>query len=136
MHLSKILVMLMFILTWVIFKDLGKLEEAIQAYKKALQLKPDYAIVYNNIGKVFQEQGYLDAAIAAYKKSISLNSKYADPHILEMFFKNNVSLMMQLLHTRKHYLSTLTMLYNNMYVSLRDQGEVEDSQKRINIQIH
>ena len=57
----------MFILTGNVLQDLGKLEEAIQAYKKALQLKPDYAIVYNNIGKVFQEQRNLDAAIAAYK---------------------------------------------------------------------
>ena len=32
-------------------KDQGKLEEAIEAYKKALSLKPDYAGAYNNISR-------------------------------------------------------------------------------------
>jgi tetratricopeptide (TPR) repeat protein len=31
-------------------KDQGKLEEAIEAYNKALSIKPDYAEAYNNIG--------------------------------------------------------------------------------------
>ena len=33
-------------------KDQGKLEEAIEAYNKALAIKPDYAEAYNNMGLV------------------------------------------------------------------------------------
>ena len=31
-------------------KEQGKLEEAIEAYNKALAIKPDYAEAYNNMG--------------------------------------------------------------------------------------
>ena len=48
-------------------KDQGKLEEAIEAYKKALSLKPDYAEAYSNMGNALKDQGKLDEAIEAYK---------------------------------------------------------------------
>ncbi len=31
-------------------KDLGKYEEAIQAYDKAIEIKPDYHLAWNNKG--------------------------------------------------------------------------------------
>ena len=37
--------------TWAnALKDQGKLDEAIEAYNKALSLKPDYADAYSNMG--------------------------------------------------------------------------------------
>ena len=44
-------------------QEQGKLDEAIEAYNKALSLKPDYAEAYNNMGNALQEQGKLDEAI-------------------------------------------------------------------------
>ena len=44
-------------------QEQGKLEEAIEAYNKALSIKPDYAEAYNNMGIVLQEQGNLEEAI-------------------------------------------------------------------------
>ena len=38
-------------------QDQGKLEEAIEAYNKALAIKPDYADAYNNMGNALQDQG-------------------------------------------------------------------------------
>ena len=38
------------------FKDQGKLEGAIQAYTKAISLKPDYAEAYNNMGNAFKSK--------------------------------------------------------------------------------
>ena len=37
-------------------KDQGKLEEAIEAYNKALAIKPDYAEAYNNMGNALQDK--------------------------------------------------------------------------------
>ena len=43
--------MLMHITTWAhALKEQGNLEEAIEAYGKALSLKPDYAVAYYNMG--------------------------------------------------------------------------------------
>ena len=33
-----------------VLKDQGKLDEAIEAYKMALAIEPDYAEAYNNMG--------------------------------------------------------------------------------------
>ena len=52
--------------------QLNKFEEAIDAFKKSISLKPDYAEAYNNLGNVLKDQGKLDEAINAYKNSISI----------------------------------------------------------------
>ena len=52
-------------------KEQGKLEEAIEAYNKALAIKPDYAEAYNNMGNALQEQNKLEEAIEAYNKALA-----------------------------------------------------------------
>ena len=51
------------------FKAQGKLDKAIDSYKKAISLKPNFAKAYNNIGLALQEQGKLEA-IEAYNKAL------------------------------------------------------------------
>ena len=61
-------------------KQLGKLEEAIEAYKKAIALKPDYAKAYYNMGVTLKDQGKLDEAIEANKKATTLKPDYAEAY--------------------------------------------------------
>ena len=56
----------------VINQSLGKLEEAIRAYNKALAMKPDYSEAYNNMGNTLKEQGKLEEAIEAYNKALAM----------------------------------------------------------------
>ena len=57
-------------------KNQGKLEEAIEALKKALSLKPDYAEAHNNMGNALKNQGKQREAIeVAYKKSIDIKAR-------------------------------------------------------------
>ena len=49
-------------------KDQGKLEQAPEAYKKALSVKPDYAEAYLNIGNTLKEQGKLEEVIKVYNQ--------------------------------------------------------------------
>ena len=37
----------------VIFREQGRLEEAIGAYQKALSINPNFAEVYNNLGFIY-----------------------------------------------------------------------------------
>ena len=55
---------------------LGKLEEAINAYKKSISINPYHARTYSNIGIALQEQGKLEEAIEAYNKAVSLKPDY------------------------------------------------------------
>ena len=59
-------------------QEQGKLEEAIEAYNKALAIKPDYAEAYNNMGNALKEQGKLEEAIEAYNKALAIKPDYAE----------------------------------------------------------
>ena len=52
--------------------DLGKYEEAIEDYTKAIVLKPDYAEAYNNRGFAWHSLGLYERAIEDYNKAIEL----------------------------------------------------------------
>ena len=44
--------------TWALpCKDQGKLDEAVACYRRALELKPDYAEAHNNLGIALRTRG-------------------------------------------------------------------------------
>ncbi len=55
----------------------GDYDNAIAAYTKAIEHKPDDAEAYYNRGFLYAEKGEYDHAIADYDKVIELNPKYA-----------------------------------------------------------
>jgi predicted O-linked N-acetylglucosamine transferase (SPINDLY family) len=59
-------------------KEQNKLEEAIEAYKKAIAIKPDYADAYNNMGTALQEQNKLEETIDAYSKALAIDPNHED----------------------------------------------------------
>ena len=54
------------------WQKLGKLEEAVEAYNKALAIKPDYASVYNNMGIALADQGKMEEALEVYNKLLTI----------------------------------------------------------------
>ena len=48
------------------------LKKAIEIFKKALSIKPDYADAYNNMGNAYLEQGEIKEAKGAYNKAKNL----------------------------------------------------------------
>jgi len=58
------------------YRKRGQLDEAIQEYQQALQLKPDYAEAYNNLGWIYKLQGRLDEAIQAFQAAIRIDYEY------------------------------------------------------------
>ena len=52
-------------------RDKGHLDAAIDRYKQAIKIKPDFADAYNNMGNILKDQGKLEEAIEAYHKSPS-----------------------------------------------------------------
>jgi hypothetical protein len=50
----------------------GRLDEAVAACRKALELKPDLPNAYDILGNTLREQGRLDEAVAALRKEIEL----------------------------------------------------------------
>jgi tetratricopeptide (TPR) repeat protein len=60
--------------------ELGKTEEAIEAYQQAITLDPKYAYPYYGLGKTLSELGKKKEAIEAYKQAINVDPKYAYPY--------------------------------------------------------
>ena len=57
---------------------LGKLKEAEVSTRKAIEIKPDYAKAYSNLGNVLRDLGKLQEAELSYRKAIEIKSDYAN----------------------------------------------------------
>ena len=55
---------------------LQRYDAAIDSYKQAIKIKPDYAEAYSNMGNALKEKGELDAAIDSYKKALKIKPDY------------------------------------------------------------
>ena len=55
------------------YRKLKRYDDSIGICHEILQLDPDYAKVYFNLGLVYEEQGDWNKAIAQHRKSIDIN---------------------------------------------------------------
>jgi tetratricopeptide (TPR) repeat protein len=55
----------------------NKLNEAISAYKQAVEQNPNFYASYHNLGEVLTQQGHFQESIAAYRRAIALNPNSA-----------------------------------------------------------
>jgi len=119
---------------------LMQFDAAIDSYKQALKIKPDYAEAYYNMGVALNDKGDPKAAIESYKQALKIKPDYAEAY-------NNMGVALndkgdpeaaiesykQALKIKPDYAEA----YNNIGNVLKDQGDLEaaiDSYKQaINI---
>ena len=67
-------------------------ESAVSLYRKALQLEPDVAGVWNNMGVAFDEMGMTSKARLCYDEAIKLEESYGDAYLNKGYnlLKNNL----------------------------------------------
>jgi tetratricopeptide (TPR) repeat protein len=58
----------------------GKLPEAIEQCRKALEIAPDYSEAHNTLGNIYARQEKYDEAIAHYRAALQADPSYPDPH--------------------------------------------------------
>jgi CHAT domain-containing protein/Flp pilus assembly protein TadD len=58
----------------------GRLNEAIAAYRRAIQIDPNLAVAYNNLGIALYRQGRLQEAADAYYEAIRLDANLANAY--------------------------------------------------------
>lgn len=110
--------------------ELGLLDQAMQAFKKAIELDPKYPPVYLNAGVALTKKGNKAEAAKAYKKALSL-----DPTIAEAY--NNYGLLMKDAGDLKqaeaafrkaiHLKPELTGAYENLGILLSESGRKEEA---------
>jgi uncharacterized protein (TIGR02466 family) len=59
-------------------RDKGALSDAINSYRKAITLFPNYTDAHNNLGETLRDQGDMDAAVKSYQAALALNADHAN----------------------------------------------------------
>jgi tetratricopeptide (TPR) repeat protein len=54
----------------------GRFEEAIENYRKAIQINPNFAVALNNLGAALATEGRFDEAIENFRKAIQVNPNF------------------------------------------------------------
>ena len=105
-----------------------KFDAAIESYKKALKINPDYADAYYNMAIVLNDKGESELALEGYRQALKIKPNYADAYInmgvilkemgdLEAAIKS----YKQALKIKPNYAEA----YNNMGIALKDKGDLE-----------
>ena len=71
---------LLFNLSGVCYKAVGKRDAAVKSFERALEIKSDYAEVCYNLGITLRELGQFDEAIKSYEKALTINHAYPNVH--------------------------------------------------------
>lgn len=107
---------------------LKQFDAAIDNYKKAIAIKPDYAEAFYNMGNVLKLKGDLESAIVSYAQAIKINPNYAEAHynignLLRLKGDQNAAIAnyAQAIQIRPNYAEA----YNNMGTALQDKGDQE-----------
>ena len=109
---------------------IGMLDEAIDAYKNCISLKPHFAEAYSNMGVALYNQGKEDEALLAYEKAISLKPDY-----IEAYRNMGVTLqgLGRYLEAIEAYNKCISInpnyveAYFNIGVALNDQGKINEA---------
>tara|TARA_Y100001968_G_scaffold4327_1_gene3844 strand:+ start:2404 stop:4413 length:2010 start_codon:yes stop_codon:yes gene_type:complete len=64
-----------------ILRKYGKTHEAVKIIRKAIKLKPDFAIAHSYLGNIFKDLGNLKEAEIHMRKVIELNPDFAKSHL-------------------------------------------------------
>lgn len=62
------------------FAGQGKRAAAVECFRQAIALRPDYVQAHNNLGNLLREQGDFSGAVQCFRTVISLKSDYAEAY--------------------------------------------------------
>ena len=63
------------------YGELGRHQEAIEAFRQAIKINPYYAKAHNNLGAAYGRLGRYQEAIEAFRQAIKINPDYAEAHL-------------------------------------------------------
>jgi len=70
--------------TWALigycYGSLGRYQDAIESYKQAIRIEPDYAVAHYNLGVTYGSLGRYQDAIESYKQAIRIKPDFAEAH--------------------------------------------------------
>ena len=109
----------------------NKIDESIDNFSRAIQIKPDFAEAYNNMGVAMERHGNLTEAVSHYREALRIKPDYAEAH-------NNLGVVLatkqgNFSEAIRHYLKALQIsskyasAHNNLGNALAHQGNYQDA---------
>ena len=112
--------------------QIGMLNEAIEAYKKCISLKPDFSDAHFNMGIALNNYGKSNEAIEAFNKAISYNPNHAEAynnlgnvHLYQDALDEAINAYKKAILLKPNYAEA----YDNMGVALKNQGNFKEAIK-------
>lgn len=113
-----------------LYEGEGKLDQAREAYQKALRLNPDYADSHNNLGAIYSKTGEIDKAIRAYRRAHEIDGQAPQPlvnlgnaYLQAKRFQEAISAYGQVLQMR----SGSAEVHHNLGFAFLESGRLEDA---------
>ena len=110
----------------------GQLDSAVANYRRALEIKPDFAEAHCNLGLALQDLGQLEGAMASYKRALEIKPDFAEAH---NNLGNTLQGLGQLEDAMASYKCALEINpdyaegYNNLGNILKDLGQLEGAEE-------
>ncbi len=99
-------------------------------YRRALELKSDFAEPHYNLGNAFKDQENLDEAVACYRRAVELKPDYAEArNNLGVAFRDQGKLEEAVACYRRalELVADYAEAYNNLGKALHDQGKLDEA---------
>ena len=109
---------------------LGQFDQSIEAFNKALAIKPDYVEAHYNLGNTLKRYGKLDEAIQAYQKSLAIKPDYAEANYKIGNVHKQLGKMDEAIQAYQKALAikpNYAEAYINIGVTLQDVGKLEEA---------
>ena len=110
--------------------EIGRTQEAIANFQKALQIAPDYANGHNNLGKALLQAGRTEESLAHLRRALELDPNYATAYnnlgntLLQMGrVQEAIDQYKKASEIAPYYIQA----YNNLGAALLQVGRVEES---------
>jgi tetratricopeptide (TPR) repeat protein len=115
-----------------IFLELGKSDEAIPYFRKALRIDPAFVLAHFNLGSALDAQGKFDEAVSHYVEAVRLDPEFAEArtNLAVVFIKRGkideaVRQLRQALRAKPE----LAKAHYNLGVAYRHRGDYREAQK-------
>ncbi len=118
----------------IILENLGKFQEAEHSYRKAIEVRPDYANAHLNLGNILKDLGKPKEAELSLRKAIELNPNFSEAHY------NLGGILIDLGNLEEAEISTrkaielnpnFAIAYNNLGTILKDLGNLKEAELSI-----